>query len=159
MLPWLEIASMFPHCALSWCQYFHIVRWVGVNVSRLCAGFPHRGLIWCQLFHMKNWLLHSAQCGNIDMNSAYAVETLTRTQRMMWIHWHQKSARSGNIDTNSAHNVETLTRFHAKVARAFENFGLFLANNAKNQNLGYMHDHSAQYIKNFATTVGSLWSL
>ena len=52
-----ELVSMFPHCALGWCQCFHIVRWVRVNVSTLCAElasmFPHRALSWRQCFRIK----------------------------------------------------------------------------------------------------------
>ena len=51
---------MFAHCALSWCQCFHIVSWVGVNVSTLCAElvsmFPHCALSWCQCFHIVHWV-------------------------------------------------------------------------------------------------------
>ena len=50
----------------------------------------------------KHWLQPSAQCGNIDANTARNVETLTPPQRTMWNHWHQLSAQSGNVDMISS---------------------------------------------------------
>ena len=125
MLPWLETVSMFPHCALSWSQCFHIASWVGVNVSTLWAElasmFPHCVLSGCQwiyvifqafhkvvsfenlwipiVFIWKHWPLLGSQCGNIDTNSAHSVETLTPTQLTMWKHWCQLSTQCENIDT------------------------------------------------------------
>ena len=65
-----ELVSMFPHCALGWCQCFHIVRWVRVNVSTSCAElasmFPHRALSWRQCFRMKMimiWMIYKETDG------------------------------------------------------------------------------------------------
>ena len=113
VLPWLEIVSMFPHCALSWCQYFHIVRWVGVNVSTLRAElasmFPHCALGWSQCFRIMGWYGVNYSIWKIDSYSARNVETLTQTQRTLWKHWHQLSAWCGYIDTKRTHNLEMLT--------------------------------------------------
>ena len=149
-----ELASTFPHCELSWCQCFHIVSWVGVNVSTLRAElvsiFPHCELSRRQCSHMnsryskifnRNSLYRMLEIWHksIDTHSAHNVETLTPTQLTMSKHWHLLSSQCGNIDSNSEHHVETLARFQDRVAWDSIIFGLFRENHDQNQNSAYIH--------------------